>query len=241
MPRNKDASASTASSLQHLLSPEAPADTMTRELVFDSPGLIVAIDTFLTAEECSALISAAAALGLQSARPDDLRPKKGEAFINRETLVIVDDPLAAILWLRLLPHLPPLNGREPVGLNGDSDGAAAQFKFYQYRKGHRFGAHVDTSHRGAQPGDETEFTLLEYLNSAGEALAGEPASGDAGGGGDGPAAHTPPRMHTLHARFAASHSTQPAHTAVLRDLASLASGGRGTGPAPVLGLTTCSG
>jgi len=177
-------------SLQHLLSPEAPVEMAACELVADSPGLIVGIDSFLTADECAALISAAAALGLQPARPDDLRPRKGEAFINRETLVLVDAPLVARLWSRLLPHLPPVDGREPVGLQGDSDGAAAQLKFYRYRRGHRFGAHVDTSHRGAQTGEMTEFTLLVYLNSAGEAVAGEPAD-DANGGGVGPAAGQP--------------------------------------------------
>lgn len=168
--------------LQQLLSSNAPAELARRELAPDSPGLIVAIDAFLSADECVELMSAAVALGLQPARPDDLRPKKNEAFLNRESLLIVDEQLAARIWSRLLPHVPQLDGREPVGLHGDSDGAPATFKFYRYRRGHRFGPHVDTAHKGPGAGEETEFNFLIYLNSAGE-WSGEPMETGGGGGG----------------------------------------------------------
>ena len=43
----------------------------------------------------------------------------------------------------------------------------AELKFYRYRKGHRFGQHVDQSWKGDAPGHETEYTMLLYLNTAG--------------------------------------------------------------------------
>eukprot|EP00962_Isochrysis_galbana_P041688 scaffold15380_cov117-Isochrysis_galbana.AAC.1 len=55
--------------------------------------------------------------------------------------------LAARIWSLVAPA-PARAGREPVGLHGDSDGAPATFKFYRYRRGHRFGPHVDTAHKG---------------------------------------------------------------------------------------------
>jgi hypothetical protein len=172
----------SAPTLQHLLASDRPVELARREVVPVNPGFIVALDAFLSADECVALMSAAVALGMQDAKPDDLRPKKNEAFLNRESLRIVDEQLAARIWSRLLPHLPQLDGREPAGLHGDSDGAAATFKFYRYRRGHRFGPHVDIAHKGAGPGEETEFTFLIYLNSAGE-WSGEPM--EAGPGADG--------------------------------------------------------
>ena len=155
-------------SLQHsLLDDGAWEERVVRDLVPDQRGLIVAVDHFLSPDECWALVTAASSIGLQPPRPDDLRPKKGEAFLCRETLALVDQPLAARLWRRLLPLLPPLDGRSPVGLHGDVHGAggASLLKFYRYRRGHSFGLHVDTSHKGGGPGEETEFTLLNILNS----------------------------------------------------------------------------
>ena len=170
-------------SLQHsLLDDGAWEERVARDLVPDQRGLIVAVDHFLSPDECWALVTAASSIGLQPPRPDDLRPKKGEAFLCRETLALVDQPLAARLWRRLLPLLPPLDGRSPVGLHGDVHGAggASLLKFYRYRRGHSFGLHVDTSHKGGGPGEETEFTLLVYLNTQGEAVAGEVAGEAAG-------------------------------------------------------------
>lgn len=158
----------------HLLCPEAPHGLGTRDLHPEQPGFILTIDQFLSPGECAALMAAADSLGLEPARPDDLRPKKNEAFLNRETLAVVDVQLAERLWSRLLPHLPCLEGREPVGLQGDRDATPSQLKFYRYRRGHRFGPHVDTSHKGVSPDEETEFTFLVYLNSAGQ-ISGEPA------------------------------------------------------------------
>jgi len=44
--------------------------------------------------------------------------------------------------------------------------------YYRYSRGMRFDAHVDQSWKGANPGEETEYTLLIYLNSAGEPVQG---------------------------------------------------------------------
>ena len=84
--------------MQYLLSADQPEHLQARDLLPDQPGFIVAIDGLLTQDECDSLISAAHSCGLNPPRPDDLRPKKGEAFLNRESLSIVDEAL--------LPHVP---------------------------------------------------------------------------------------------------------------------------------------
>ena len=109
---------------------------------------------------------------LQPASGADLNPRKGEAFLNRESAAFVDAAFATSLWARLRPCLPEVDGRQPVGFHGDGvRGKSGQFKFYRYARGHRFGLHVDQSWRGGE-GEETEYTLLIYLNSSGEACAG---------------------------------------------------------------------
>ena len=106
---------------------------------------------------------------LTSSSAADRTPKKNEAYLDRQSLALVDEALSTAIWRRLRPHLPdPLDGRTPVGLHGDGRrGAASQLKFYRYLRGHRFGQHVDQSWRGDDVHHNTEYTLLIYLNSQG--------------------------------------------------------------------------
>ena len=140
------------------------------DLVPAQPHLLIAIDDFFTASECRALIAAAHAIGLQPASAADLTPRKNEAFLNRDSGAFVDPTFASAVWKRLFPFLPQIDGRVPVGLHGDNAKCERSLmKFYRYARGMRFDQHVDQSWKGG-PGEETEYTLLFYLNSAGESV-----------------------------------------------------------------------
>ena len=148
------------------------------DLVTHQPGLIISISDFLTVDECERLIHLADAQ-VQPPSKADLVPKKNEAFLNRDTALIVDGLLAACIWDRLMPHLPDIDGRVPIGLHGDGRrGGAGQIKLYRYAKGQQFGLHVDQSWKGEGPGEETEYTFLVYLNSRGEPADGRTEGGE---------------------------------------------------------------
>jgi hypothetical protein len=142
------------------------------DLVPGQPGLIISVGNFLTADECDKLIELADAQ-VQPPPKADLVPRKNEAFLDRDTALIMDEMLAKTIWDRLLPHLPEVDGRLPIGLHSDGRrGVAGQVKLYRYGKGQQFGLHVDQSWKGDGPGEETEFTFLVYLNSHGEPAGG---------------------------------------------------------------------
>lgn len=133
--------------------------------------LLVAIDDFFSQSECAALIASAHKIGLQPPSAADLTPRKNEAFLNRESTGFIDEAFVGSVWQRLRPLLPDIDGRTPIGLHGDNNKCErGLMKFYRYARGMRFDQHVDQSWKGSQPGEETEYTLLFYLNSAGEAL-----------------------------------------------------------------------
>ena len=115
------------------------------DLVPGQPGLIISIDDFLTADECRKLIELADAQ-VQPPPKADLVPKKNEAFLDRDTAVIADELLAQEIWERLLPHLPEVDGRVPVGLHGDG-GPAIRPDLSGHGLG-TFTVHVDDSHPG---------------------------------------------------------------------------------------------
>ena len=133
------------------------------------PEFIVALRGFLAPYECRALCDFIDRAPLANSSAADRQPRKGEAYLDRQSLALVDEALSTAIWRRLRPHLPdPLDGRTPVGLHGDGRrGAASQLKFYRYLRGHRFGQHVDQSWRGDDVDHNTEYTLLIYLNTAG--------------------------------------------------------------------------
>lgn len=166
--------ATSSPALQHALAYALDAEHIpvrSRQLVPDQPHLMIAVDSFFSESECSALIAAAHASGLQPPSAADLTPRKNEAFLNRESSAFIDISFAQRVWRRLLPYLPEIDGRVPVGLHGDNNKCAScMLKFYRYTKGMRFDQHVDQSWKGAAPGEETEYTLLFYLNSSGEPL-----------------------------------------------------------------------
>ncbi len=122
------------------------------------------LDQVFTPRECEALISAAEATGFSATGllyPADYR--------NNDRLVIDDEGLAAALFRRVQPLLPPVRderGRllEPVGMN-------ARFRFCRYSGGQRFGIHRDGQY--CRPnGDASRLVCQVYLNDAGEQAGG---------------------------------------------------------------------
>eukprot|EP00966_Prymnesium_polylepis_P115862 2678465-Prymnesium_polylepis.2 len=148
-------------------------DARAEDLVPSQPGFLLQLDEFISPSECARLVAATDAAHLQPSTEADRRPRKGEAFLDRETVAFVEPALADALWARLRPHLPdvPRASRvvaTPCGFHGDGrgrsgrgrEGVGGQLKFYRYCRGHRFGSHVDQSWRGEPPGYETEYTML---------------------------------------------------------------------------------
>eukprot|EP00908_Phaeocystis_cordata_P027237 Transcript_9791.p2 GENE.Transcript_9791~~Transcript_9791.p2 ORF type:complete len:166 (-),score=37.38 Transcript_9791:385-882(-) len=149
-----------------------------QEVVPSQPGLILACHDFCSPEETEALLHVAASSALQPPSAADKQPKKNEAYLDRDTCAFDDPALAAAMWARLRPLLPDVGDRTPVGFHGhdgtrstgmpSAERAAKPLKYYRYVRGQRFGLHVDQSYKGANTGEETEYTMLLYLNSAGE-------------------------------------------------------------------------
>ena len=152
-----------------------------RDLTPTEPNFLLVVDDFLTPTECRRFIGAiedGGVVPMQGPSPSDLKPRKNEALLNRDSAAVTDSQLCDVLWSRLAPLLPVLSKAEgtpsprfPLGLVGDGKMGIAvpnQLKFYRYVKGHSFGLHVDVSRRGPGPAEATDFTLLVYLNSQGE-------------------------------------------------------------------------
>mmetsp|Transcript_3407 Transcript_3407/g.5441 ORF Transcript_3407/g.5441 Transcript_3407/m.5441 type:complete len:198 (-) Transcript_3407:432-1025(-) len=87
------------------------------DLVPEQPGFIIRVPGFLSPQECEQMIGFIEQVGLNPPSLKDLRPKKGEALLNRESFAFEDSVLSGALWVRMLPFLPSdINGRRPIGL-----------------------------------------------------------------------------------------------------------------------------
>jgi hypothetical protein len=126
------------------------------DLVEEQPGFIVVIEELFSPDECRQLAAAIDAVGLNPPNGADLNPRKNEAFLCRHSLSFTDPHLENVVWQRMRPHFPPVDDCRAVGFDGS-------LRYYKYLKGDQFGQHVDVSTKGG-PGEETEYTLLIYLN-----------------------------------------------------------------------------
>lgn len=114
---------------------------------------VFVIHGFLSREECDRLIARSESLGYEAATVGDVLVTQ----MRDNSRVIFDDPaLAAELWSKVKPFLPPVGGWEAVGLND-------HFRFYRYEATESFAPHYDGSY---SPGDGTEsrLTFMVYLN-----------------------------------------------------------------------------
>lgn len=136
------------------------------DVVPEQPGFLVTVHNFLTPYECKQLRKVFDEVGLNPASKADLKPRKNEAFLNRESLACPNELLYNKMWGRLEPLAPSLPGRRAVGL-------LEKLRYYRYERGHRFDAHVDVSNKGTRRGEQTEYTMLVYLNGGGDLEGGE--------------------------------------------------------------------
>ena len=131
--------------------------------MLDPQGLAFCVHDFMAPAECRAFITMSEA---HSYGPAPLTTARGPVMapdVRNNTRVMVDDhSLAASLWQRVQPFVPPLlhdwsdSLREPIGLN-------ERFRFFRYDPQQRFAPHYDgTYDRGN--GEVSMLTFMVYLN-----------------------------------------------------------------------------
>ncbi|ETW07471.1 hypothetical protein H310_01981 [Aphanomyces invadans] len=132
----------------------------TLDLLYD--GSIQRLRYFMTKSECHDAIAFATSIGFTHV----FHSQTSEyAFRDNDRLLLRSPQLAAQLWERLHPFLPP-SLEKAVGCN-------PAIKFYRYRTGQAFGCHVDESVVDELTSTESRYTLLVYLNdSADSGLVG---------------------------------------------------------------------
>ena len=124
-------------------------------------GDVFELPDFLSPRECAHVVACVEAEGFSRTEQRETR----WAACRRNGRLAVDAPaLAARLWQRCADAFSDEGRSTPVGLSPN-------FRFYKYEPGDRFGMHVDDSvdHGG---GRRSTFTLLVYLNDAGDGLTG---------------------------------------------------------------------
>lgn len=122
-------------------------------------GMILRVPDFLTARECARVRQFADDEGFARVTQ---RASKYYAFRDNDRLLLRMTAFAELLWTRLRPLVPPeYEGMHAVGLN-------PAVRFYRYNVGQRFGCHVDQSDVDPVTGFHSRFTVLVYLNDAGD-------------------------------------------------------------------------
>ena len=113
------------------------------DLVPDQPGFLIFVEGVLSPPECSRLIADASASELKASTEADRRPRKGEAYLDRESATFIDSALTQELWSRLHPLLPLVDRHTgvvvPHGFHGDGrgrggkgrEGVGGQLKYYR--------------------------------------------------------------------------------------------------------------
>jgi hypothetical protein len=104
---------------------------------------------------------------------------EGNGIAHRDCgrLSVEDDTIAAAIFSRLAPFLPPsLQSRD--GATWNVCGCSSNLRLYKYGPGQRFGRHYDESVDSDDGQERTFFTVLLYLNGSG-------GGGVGGGGGKG--------------------------------------------------------
>lgn len=134
---------------------------MQRQELYDRD--IFVVRQFLTPAECDRFIAQAEGLGFQTATISTvLGPLEVKDYRDNDRVILDDPALAAELWVRAGPHVPPvlpdiLSRRcEAVGFN-------ERFRLYRYAVGQQFAPHADGRFK-RESGEESRLTWMIYLN-----------------------------------------------------------------------------
>ena len=139
--------------------PEGATTLHTTDMTTRSYGAgVFTIANFLTAHECARYIATSEATGYAEAA---VRTDDGERIYkdarNNDRIIFDDPALAAMLYERALPHLPPdIDGWRPSGFN-------ERMRYYRYEHQQQFTWHFDGSFRRSAA-EESILTFLIYLN-----------------------------------------------------------------------------
>lgn len=130
---------------------------MQKQLVNDLEDVFV-VRGFLSPAECEHHIARSEAAGYGDAPVNTFAGPVVNKKMRNNDRVMVDDPaLAAALWERLQPFVPPRRGRwAAVGLN-------ERLRFYRYDPGQLFDWHFDGSFERS-PTEVSNLTFMVYLN-----------------------------------------------------------------------------
>jgi predicted 2-oxoglutarate/Fe(II)-dependent dioxygenase YbiX len=124
----------------------------------DPNDLVITIPGFLTPDECQLYIREGEARGFRFAPITTHDGPVSAPDVRNNERVMFDDPaMAADLWDRLRPYVPPtLEGWSAAGLN-------ERFRFYRYHPGQRFAPHYDGSFT-RHAAERSFLTFMLYLN-----------------------------------------------------------------------------
>jgi hypothetical protein len=119
------------------------------------PDKVLVVHKFLSQEECASLIQ----------RSENLRYEPGtvadvviEDVRNNERVLLDDPVLAADLFERSKPFLPPvIEGKSLTGFN-------ERWRFYRYQPRQTFKPHRDGSYFRIKTFEESQITFMIYLN-----------------------------------------------------------------------------
>ena len=115
------------------------------------------IEDFFTDVECKELIELGEKRGFEESL---IRTKQGDVMdksMRDNDRVVFDDPeLAEKLWDKIKDHAPNIDDWKPYGLN-------ERLRYYRYKDGQQFKAHLDGSFKRGE-GDLSLVTMLIYLN-----------------------------------------------------------------------------
>lgn len=129
-------------------------DTLVIKEVLD-PERILVVHNFLAEEQCTALIRRSEALAYEAGTVGGV---VNENIRNNERVIIDDASLAAQLFQRAAPFLPPLlEDHCLVGFN-------ERWRFYRYQPGQTFNPHRDGSYVRMKTWEESKLTFMIYLN-----------------------------------------------------------------------------
>jgi hypothetical protein len=119
---------------------------------------IFTIDNFLSPQECADYIAQSEQIGFEEAV---ISTDEGDRIMkdarNNDRILYDNADLAALLFQRALPWLPPeIDGWRPCGMN-------ERFRFYRYTPDQFFKWHQDGTFRRSES-EESFLTFIIYLN-----------------------------------------------------------------------------